>query len=289
MSIEARVVTLLNHPAFEAAIQAQARELLRAHEAGPRLGSLFSTQQRWLMAHAGLARFFRGVTAHGATGISYRSFIEVVQEHALASRNTATAFLEEALHYGIVRPVSGEGPIRLRSVEPAEEVLQLLLHWHLLHLATLDALDGGSRREILAAEGVAGVMFLQPAVADGLLGSPVIRDPGATYTLFTWADEGGLLMDRMIAGMANLGAIEQMPTDITSVTALSSNLALSRTHTGRKIAAAEAMGSVGWTGRRGRSPLWISLGFRKEYALAQAAKLAIIDDAFVETGFGQGA
>jgi hypothetical protein len=40
------------------------------------------------------------------------------------------------------------------------------------------------------------------------------------------------------------------------------------------------MGSLGWSGPRGKSPLWVSADFRREYHAAQAVKLAIIDAAF---------
>jgi hypothetical protein len=46
------------------------------------------------------------------------------------------------------------------------------------------------------------------------------------------------------------------------------------------LAEAEAMGSLGWSGTRGRSPLWVSEDFRHQYLSAQAVKLAIIDAAF---------
>jgi len=67
---------------------------------------------------------------------------------------------------------------------------------------------------------------------------------------------------------------------VTSISGLALRLKLSRTQLSRKIAEAEAMGSLGWNGRRGRSPVWVSTGFRYEYHKAQALKLAIIDAAF---------
>jgi hypothetical protein len=54
---------------------------------------------------------------------------------------------------------------------------------------------------------------------------------------------------------------------------------LSRTHLARKLREAEAMGSLGWEGRRGHSVMWVSRGFREEYASAQAIKLSIVDHA----------
>ena len=46
------------------------------------------------------------------------------------------------------------------------------------------------------------------------------------------------------------------------------------------LAVAEAMGSLGWVGARGKSRMWVSQGFRREYHKAQAVKLAIIDAAY---------
>jgi hypothetical protein len=75
------------------------------------------------------------------------------------------------------------------------------------------------------------------------------------------------------------GTWQRWLTDVTSVTGLAQRLKLSRTQFGRKLAAAEAMGSLGWAGARGRSRLWVSQGFRREYQKAQANKLAVIDAA----------
>lgn len=95
-------------------------------------------------------------------------------------------------------------------------------------------------------------------------------------------------MDRFIAGMearTEDGALQQdgrYLTDVTSITYLAQLAGLSRAHVSRKLAAAESIGALGWSGPRGRSPIWISEGFRREYAGVQAGKLAIIDGAFAE-------
>jgi hypothetical protein len=67
---------------------------------------------------------------------------------------------------------------------------------------------------------------------------------------------------------------------------LAQHLKLSRTQLGRKFAEAEAMGSLGWSGARGKSPLWVSADFRRQYLSAQAVKLAIIDAAFEACAMG---
>jgi hypothetical protein len=88
-------------------------------------------------------------------------------------------------------------------------------------------------------------------------------------------------MDRLIVGCQQpFEGLARIPTDVVSVSALAQHLKLSRTQLGRKFAEAEAMGSLGWTGARGKSPLWVSADFRRQYLPAQAVKLAIIDAAF---------
>jgi hypothetical protein len=88
------------------------------------------------------------------------------------------------------------------------------------------------------------------------------------------------VMDRLMAGCQAPLGLPQAFTDVTSISMLAQGLNLSRTQLGRKFAAAEAMGSLGWSGARGKSALWISAGFLREYHTAQAIKLAIIDRAF---------
>ena len=87
-------------------------------------------------------------------------------------------------------------------------------------------------------------------------------------------------MDRLIVGCLGASSDGRILTDVTSVSTLAQRLKLSRTQLGRKFAEAEAMGSLGWSGARGKSRLWVSEDFRRQYLSAQAVKLAIIDAAF---------
>jgi len=271
---------ILVHPALEQCVRGQAQTMQSIQEASPRISSLFATQQRWLMAHAALALYFRNEARAAGTGFLAERFVEAVQRHDLASRNTAAAFLREMLKYGIVHPVASSAGRRYRPVAPAPAGLMALFQWHALHLVTLDGLDGGARAARFRAQPtLLGV--IQPLIADGLIGSSDVRKPERTFSLFTWADEGGIVMDRLIAGcQQGTDGRARFLTDVTSVTALARRLNLSRTQLGRKFAEAEAMGSLGWSGARGKSPLWVSADFQREYHAAQAVKLAIIDAAF---------
>ena len=122
---------------------------------------------------------------------------------------------------------------------------------------------------------------LHPGIAEGLLSSARVRKPERTFSLFTWLHNGGVIMDWLIAGIEETDAeADRVPTAVASVAVMAQRLNLSRTHLSRKLRDAEALGSIGWQGKRGESVMWVSSGFRQEYAMARAVKLAIIDAAF---------
>jgi AraC-like DNA-binding protein len=271
---------ILAHPALGACVRIQAEALLLSHQASPRAASPFATQQRWLMAQAALAQYFRNEAREPGAGVLAERCIDLVDLHGVASRNTAAAFIHEMLKYGLVRHLAASEGRRRRPIEPSPMTLAALQHWLAVHLTTLDGLDGGARSAALCAQ-PAMLGTIQPLVADGLLRSRAIREPGGTFSLFTWINDGGIVMDRLIAGCRpEAGGLARIPTDVTSVSGLAQRLNLSRSQLSRKFAAAEAMQSLGWSGARGRSALWVSAGFWHEYHVAQATKLAIIDAAF---------
>ena len=107
-----------------------------------------------------------------------------------------------------------------------------------------------------------------------------MRAPEQTFSLFTWLNNGGLVMDWLMAGIEETAEAERIATGVVSTVTLAQRLKLSRTHLSRKLRAAEELGSIGWLGQRGHSVMWVSPAFYREYAMAQAVKLAIIDAAF---------
>jgi AraC-like DNA-binding protein len=271
---------LLAHPALGDSIRIQAQALLLMHQHSPRTASPFATQQRWLISQATLAKYFRNEAAAPDSGVLSERLIDVVVSQRLASRNTASAFIKEMLKYGVVRYLAGTEGKRHRPLEPSPMTLMALQHWLGIHLTTLDALDGGQRAAALRGHrSLLGA--IQPLVADGLLASNAVRKPGKTFSLFTWIDDGGIVMDRLIAGcLHGVDGTGRIATDVESVSTLAQRLCLSRTQLSRKFAEAEAMGSLGWSGTRGKSAIWVSNEFWREYHIAQAVKLAIIDAAF---------
>lgn len=272
---------LIEMKAFPRAISLLARSFIAAHEASPRTTALFAAQQRWLLCHAGLACHFQALQT-GGPGLTRRGLGNLALQQGIASRNTAHAFLDEALKYDIVRPGAGVGCSDV--VVPAPATLSILMQWYSVHFQALDLIDGGTRVARFLAQPENMLTFVEPLAARALLSSPEVRSPGPLYTIFTWADAGGLLMDRLIAAIdleASPGW-DRLVTDVNTISYLAQSFGLSRAHTSRKLSAAESIGGIGWSGRRGHSQIWISRGFYEEYARAHARKLLILDDAFAE-------
>ncbi|MBW8908349.1 MAG: hypothetical protein JF620_04855 [Mesorhizobium sp.] len=271
---------IVSHPGLGACIQAQARAMQQAYEGNPRASAVFATQQRWLMAHIGLALHFRRDPSDYRKEMTAARFVDVTVQHQVASRNTAHAFIKEMQHYHFIEVGRAGDDGRIRPLQVPAMTLEPLIGWVLIHLSTLDALDGGKRLETFQARPQM-LAQLQPLVADGLISSVPVREPQQTFSLFTWLNNGGVVMDWLISGVDPANAAnERIPTGILSVGDFARWLKLSRTHLARKLRDAETLGSVGWLGQRGHSVMWISNEFYGEYVTAQAVKLAIIDAAF---------
>jgi hypothetical protein len=271
---------IAGHPALHPCVRAQARALIQTFEANPRLASVFATQQRWLMAHIGLALHFRRESGDYRKEVTVARFIDVIRQNSVASRNTADAFIKEMLHYNFIEYLPAGHDGRIRPLQPTAATLEVVTGWVMAHLQTLDALDGASRLATFLGR-PDGLARLQPLVADGLLSSNPVREPKQTFSLFTWLNNGGVVMDWLISGVdPRHASLDQIPTGVVSIGDFANWLKLSRTHLARKLRDAEALGSIGWLGQRGHSVMWVSNQFYLEYMAAQAVKLAIIDTAF---------
>ncbi|WP_137933450.1 hypothetical protein [Mesorhizobium comanense] len=273
---------IAGHPALHRSVRVQAQAMNQTYEMNPRLASVFATQQRWLMAHIGLALYFRREPNDYRKELTAARFIDVIRQNDVASRNTADAFVKEMLHYGFIEyaPVTQDG--RIRPLQPATAALEPVTLWLMAHLHTLDSLDGASRLATFLSRPDALAM-VQPGIADGLLSSNPVREPKKTFSLFTWLNNGGVVMDWLIASVdPDHAGLDRIQTGIVSIGDFAKWLKLSRTHLARKLRDAEDLGSIGWLGQRGNSVMWVSPDFYQEYMSAQAVKLAIMDTAFTE-------
>lgn len=191
---------IAGHPALHRCVRAQAQAMNQLYETNPRLSSVFATQQRWLMAHIGLALHFRRDAHNYRTELTTARFIDVIRQNAVASRNTADAFVKEMLHYNFIELLPSTKDGRIRPLQPVAASLEVVAGWVLAHLRTLDGLDGGGRLATFLAR-PNGLARLQPLVADGLLSSNPVREPKRTFSLFTWLNKGGVVMDWLISGV----------------------------------------------------------------------------------------
>lgn len=255
-----------------------AQELIAIYRESPRIASIFAAQQRWLMAHAGFALYY-GYPDDPRSGLYSERFAEFVLKHQIASRNTGAAFVQEMLAYRFLRPMPNPPDRRTRLLEPTETAVEHFRKWLHVHLLLLDGLDQGHRAEALAANpAIFGIM--QPLIAKTIIDSDAVRNPGAAFNLFNWANSGGLVMDYL---MSRIDPSETEPRDNrivigpVSMREITEVFMISNTHLKRLISQAVGMGSLGWVETAGKSSLWISGDFVTEYWSYQAEKFAVVD------------
>ena len=270
---------ILQNPELFRLVKLQSASMLSMREEDPRGSANFATQQRWLMSHAGLALYFRGLSAGHRNGLHITRFLDTVVAAEIASRNTADSYLKEMIYYKYIELLPSPADRRLRPIAPAPKALAAVDGWLRAHLYTLDRLAGGNR--LAAYENAPNALqLMQPLISDGLIAAHAVRNPEKTFSLFTWLDNGGTVMDWLMASMEDAPIeTERVAVGPISTVEMAQHLTLSRTHLARKLREAENLGSLGWQGRRGHSVMWVSRGFREEYAAAQAIKLSIIDRA----------
>ncbi|MFF2321439.1 hypothetical protein ACFVTJ_10345 [Agrobacterium sp. NPDC058088] len=268
---------------FAAVLRLLAGSFISLYEGSPEMTALFATRRSRLLCHALLALYFqKSAAGEGEIALTREDFGHQALRHGLASHSVAYAFFKEALKRGLIRPASpAQG--QAAGVVPSPPALAMLAQWYDVHFQALDLLDEGFRASRFIERADVVVPHIHPLVSSAFLSHPEVRCPGPLSIIFNWFDAGGLLMDRLIAGIDGENPTEQGRrfTDIQTVTQLATSLSLSRIHVGRKLAAAELIGGIGWSGRRGRSALWISQGFYEEYARTQARKLLILDEILI--------
>jgi hypothetical protein len=268
------------HIAVRSHLRIRAAKLLEMHVENPRSAGIFATHQRWLLAHLGLAAHFESALAGGPAGMYASTVAARAVAEGVSSRNTAEAFLREMVKYGFIEASQSARDRRIRWLTVSALAVRNVAGWLAANLATLDALDGGGRAATFLAN-PSMVAHVEPVAAQGFLSSPAIRRPGPTFLLFTEVDEGGAVMDRLFARHADHPDERgRYPTRIASHADFGAHIKLSRSHLTRKLRAAEDLGSLGWLGERGRSPIWVSESFLTEYVARQAAELAAIEGGF---------
>ncbi|MFD1329602.1 hypothetical protein [Mycoplana ramosa] len=265
-------------------VQQGAQALLRLHDQDPRVGALFSSQQRWLMCHAGYALACTSEALQPAFSLYAARFIDLITENNVASRNTAADFIKEIIDIGFARPVEQHGDRRKRLLQLTEVTHRSMSHWLELHLSLLDGIDGGNRADSFRSE-PAMIRRLQPMVAGKLLQALGVRTQGPAFDLFTWTNAGGMVMDQLIASIETGGEVEsfapdRLPAGTVSINGIARRFNISRTHVRRLFDKATEMGDFGWNADHGENAAWVSRRLVQEYVQYQAEKCAIVDLAY---------
>jgi hypothetical protein len=275
---------LLGNPDLHETVRDQSRALLRVNDESPRLAAVFGTQQRWLLGHLAMGQYFAEVARGNPEPVVLMArYLEQVKTLGISSVNTADAFIKEMLVYGIAQ-ASHTTDRRNRPFLPTPQTIVATRRWVTIHLTSLDRLNGGGRLDAFDADETM-LARLHPEIATRAMISPELRSPPKTWSLFTWLNNGGIVMDWLMLGVDPVDpSVEKIPTQLRSVPELAEYFRLSRTHLTRKLREAEDIGSIGWEGGRGRSTMWISKDFLLEYHTTQAHKLAVIDAACEKIG-----
>lgn len=268
---------MLDNPNIHDLIRCQANGFLVRFTEMPQVARVFASHQRWLLAQIALMIYCENGQIVPAR------FFDRVEANAVASRNTADAFLKEIETYGIINAVSSPDR-RSRPLVASEMTIGAALSWLELHMETLDGFDGGHRRENFYAAG-RDIRKLHPLMATEFLQTPELREQPKIFDPFVWLNNGNIIIDWLIANSQPAPeTAERISVGIVSIQKMSETFHLSRTHLTRKLVDAARLGTIGWLGARGRSELWVSNEFRMEYARAQAVKLEIIDSACAQCG-----
>ncbi|TAJ36444.1 MAG: hypothetical protein EPO67_03870 [Reyranella sp.] len=277
---------ILGHAGLREVLRRQSGLLFDGLGVDPRLAVMLASQPRLLMGHAGLGLCFRAGTPARPGSVSRVRFSELISLHDLASRRTADAFVKDMLACGYARLRTDVSDRRTQPIEPTAAGLDAVRGWLIVHLSTLDQLDGrdgsGSRLNTFV-DTPDSLALLQPAVSDRFLSSQRMRELEHAAALGFWLHGGGLDRELMFAGLdESVPATERIPVGALSVPAMAGRLRHSRWEMASNLRAAEAAGRIGWSGKRGWSEVWISGGLLREVAMAEAVKLALIDDAFAD-------
>lgn len=271
-----------NHLFFAAVIRF-ANEMQTIYSETPRIASIFAAKQRWLMAQAGFALHW-GYPGEAKKGLYTGRFIDFSVKNKIASRNTAAAFMQEMLVYKFLAAAPEGADKRLRLLYPTPFAEEAFFKWLYSHLSILDSLDGGDRAATALADPQAAMAKIQPQIAKGLVESDAMRFPGQIFDLFNWANSGGLVMDYLIARLPNIDwASDHVTIGHLSLKEIRDRFMISSTHLKRLMTQAAEMKSVGWIEDSRKGDFWLSRQFIQEYWNYQAAKFAIIDEAYEVT------
>lgn len=271
---------LARHPRCLAAEALIASRLIGLQQKSPRLTRLKSNHRKWLITHSLFALSSQRNPADPLSGLTATRLIETVMRIGAASRNTASAFLQELLTYRFLREVPEVPDRRVRVLETTDISNFGMQTWFMAHMAALDLIDGGSR-EATAEAHPALFRLAHMHSTRNLVDDPDWRNPPESVSSFAWSDAGGMILHDIVTRLQ-----EATPEDgrfllgPLALSDLAERYSISVSNAKRMFSKAEKDGSVGWTAPRRRGSFWLSQAFVDDYLRWESVKLAALDAAF---------
>lgn len=281
---------LARHPGLAGAEALIASRLIRLHAINPKLPRLKSTHRKWLLTHSLFALTSARDPMDPLSGLTASRLIDTVIEIGAASRNTATAFLQEMLTYKFLQEVPDVPDRRVRVLDVTDVSVAGMRVWFDAHMEALDLLDGGAR--LATAEAHPQIFRLaQAAATRALVDNPDWREPRDSIAGFAWSDAGGMILHDLITRLP--GVVPENGRYVIgplAVSALADRYLISVSNAKRMFMKAERDGLAGWTEPRRRGAFWMSEALIADYFHWEATKLAALDRAYrdVVTALGLG-
>lgn len=259
-----------------------AARLIGLQEKSPRLTRLKSNHRKWLITHSLFALSSQRNPADPLSGLTATRLIDTVMKIGAASRNTASAFLQELLTYKFLREVPEVPDRRVRVLETTEISDYGMRTWFMAHMAALDLIDGGSRERI-AEENPSLFRLAHLYATRSLVDDPAWRNPPEILASFAWSDAGGMILHDLITRVCGTKPADgRFVLGALALSELAEKYAISVSNVKRMFSKAEQDATMGWTAARRRGDFWMSAAFVESYLGWEAVKLAALDRAFLQ-------
>lgn len=275
---------IAQHPQFPRAEELVARRLIGLQEKAPRLVRLKSSHRKWLITHSLFALDSQRDPADPLSGLTASRLIDVVVDISAASRNTASAFLQELLAYKFLREIPDVPDRRIRLFQLTDISVNAMKIWFDAHMEALDILDGGNRAAVCAAR---PELFRRAHMraAAALVEDETWRDPRPSIAPFLWSDAGGMVLHDIITRLPTARSDgDRLLLGPLALSDLAERYSVSVSNVKRMFSSVEKEALAGWTQPRRRGSFWISQGMLGDYFHWQAAKFAALDEAIHAIG-----
>ncbi|MCM2292888.1 hypothetical protein NAC44_11190 [Allorhizobium sp. BGMRC 0089] len=268
------------HPLFVSVQRCLSGYFIDLHTKSPRLSRLQSSLRKTLMTQALYSLALQRQHTEPLSGLTAARYAEIMSRTGTASRNTATSYLAELVAYKLLQEADGVTDRRLRVLILTDVSRTAMVNWFLGHLHFLDKLDRGHRcRQFQGCDAL--FVHSQSALTKLLFEDPLWNKPPDSINSFLSSDMGIMILHDLFHRLPQRLINDRYTLGPVSLGMLSSKYLVSTTTLKRIFKISENEGLLGWEQSRRRGDLWLSPQFVKSTIEWQAAKLELINTAFV--------